>query len=77
MAQNVIDCLVPPEHLQKMTIQEERARQDGRKSRQLQDQNNKCLMLKVEVTDFVTGITRIVETQEEIVTATMESNLRR
>ena len=29
------------------------------------------------MTDFVTGITRIVETQEEIVAAAAESNLRR
>ena len=32
--------------------------------------------MKAEVTDFITGITRIVETQEEIVAAAAESNLR-
>ena len=34
-------------------------------------------MLKAEVTDSITGISRIVETQEEIVAAAAESNLRR
>ena len=33
--------------------------------------------MKAEVTDFITGITRVVETQEEIVAAAAESNLRR
>ena len=33
--------------------------------------------MKVEITNFVTGITRTVYTQEEIVVATAESNLRR
>ena len=32
--------------------------------------------MKAEVTDFITGTTRIVETQEEIVAAATESNLR-
>ena len=33
-------------------------------------------MFKPEVTDFVTGVTRIVETQENIVVAAVEVNLR-
>ena len=58
-------------------IREERARQEGRDSRQIRGQNNKYPVLKAEVTDFVTGITIIVETQEEIVAAAAKSNLRR
>ena len=34
-------------------------------------------MLKAEITNFITGITRTVYTQEEIVAAAAESNLRR
>ena len=74
-ARKVIGCKVLPEHFQKMMIQEEQARQEGWESRQLQGRNNKCLVLKPEVTDFVTGITRIIETQEEIMAAAAESNL--
>ena len=33
--------------------------------------------LEVKVTDFITGITRVVETQECIVAAATKSNLRR
>ena len=58
-----------------MMIQEERARQEERNSRQIYGPNTKCLVLKADVTDFVTGITRVVETQEEIITAAAKSNL--
>ena len=38
-------------------------------------QTIKYLVLKAEVTDFFTGITRVVETQEEIAAAAAKSNL--
>ena len=60
-----------------MMIREERARQEGRDSRQIRGGNTKSPVLKAEVTDFVTGITRVVETQEEIIAAAAESKLRR
>ena len=60
-----------------MMIREVRFRQEGRESRQIGRQNNKFPVLKVEVTNFVTGTTKVVETQEEIVAAAAESNLRR
>ena len=58
-------------------IWEERARQEGRDSRQIRRRNTKSPVLKANVTDFITSITRVVETQETIVAATTESNLRR
>ena len=60
-----------------MMIREERARQEGRDSKQIQGRNNKSPVLKAEVTNFITGTTRVVETQEEILAAAAESNLRR
>ena len=60
-----------------MMIRKERTKQEGRESRHIHGRNNKCPVLKAEVTNFVTGITRIVETQEEILAAAAESNLCR
>ena len=60
-----------------MMIREERSRQEGRDSKQIRGRNIKSPVLKDEVTDCITGISRIVETQEEIVAAAAESNLRR
>ena len=59
-------------------IQEKRTRQERHESRQISGGNNKCPFLKAEVTNFVTGITRIVEveTQEEIVATASKSNLQ-
>ena len=45
--------------------------------RQILGRNNKQPFLKVEITNFITGTTITVYTQEEIVVATVESNLRR
>ena len=39
--------------------------------------NNKQPALKVEITNVVTGVTRTVDTQEEIVATTAKSNLQR
>ena len=58
-------------------ICEERARQESRDSKQIRARNNKSPVLKAEVTDFITGTTRVVETQEETIAAAAESNLRR
>ena len=76
MARKAINCKVKPENLQKMMIQDEQAREEGRESRQLWIWNNKCLVLKAKVTDFVTDIIIIVETQEEVMAAAAESDLR-
>ena len=58
-------------------IREERSIQESVDSRQIRGRNNKQPVLKAEITDFITGITRTVYTQEEIVAAAAESNLRR
>ena len=60
-----------------MMIHKERARQEGMDSRQICGRNTKCLVLKANVTAFITGFSCIVETQDEIVAAAAESNLRR
>ena len=44
-------------------------------SEQIRGRNNKQPVLKAEITDFITGITRTVYTQEEIVVVAAESNL--
>ena len=77
MSRKAIDRKVTTEQLTKMMIREERSRQEGRDSKQIRGRNIKSPVLKAEVTDFITGTTRIVETQEEIVAAAAESNLRR
>ena len=46
-------------------------------SRQIWGRNNKQPVLKVEITNFITGITTTVYTQEEIVVAAAKSNLCR
>ena len=61
----------------KVMIREEHDIQEGIDSRQIRGRNNKQPVVKAEITDFVTGITRTVTTQEEIIAATTESNLRR
>ena len=58
-----------------MLVREERARQEGRDSRQIRGRNNKNPVLKVEVTDFIIGSKRIVDNQAEIVAAAAASNL--
>ena len=46
-------------------------------SRQIRGRNNKQPVLKVDITNFITGITIMVYTQEEIIAAATESNLQR
>ena len=77
MSRKVADRKVTTEQLTKMMIREERSRQEGRDSKQIRGRNIKSPVLKAEVTDFITGISRIVEIQEAIVGAIAESNLRR
>ena len=60
-----------------MLKREQRSIQEGRDSKQIRGRNNKQPVLKGEITNFITGITRIVYTQEEIVVAAAESNFRR
>ena len=60
-----------------MLKREQRSIQEGMESRQIRGKNNKQPVLKAEITDFITGTTTTVYTQEEIVIAAAESNLRR
>ena len=60
----------------KMLRKEQRSIQEGFESRQIRGRNNKKPILKAEMTDFITGITKTVYTQEEIVIAAVESNRR-
>ena len=57
-------------------INEERARQADIAFRQMCGKNTKCPVLKNKITDFITGISRIVETQDETIDAAAESYLR-
>ena len=61
----------------KMLKKEQRSIQEGIDSRQIRGRNNKQLVLKVEITYFITGTTTTVNTREETVVAAAESNLRR
>ena len=64
------------ENMVLMLKREQRSIQEGVESSTIEGRNNKQPVLKAEITDFVTGITRTVYTQEEIVVAATESNLR-
>ena len=61
----------------KMMIQEATAREDGLESGQIRRRNKKSLVLKALVTSHTTCITKMLEIQEEIVAAAVESNLWR
>ena len=63
------------EKMEKNRRREQQSIQEGRESKQIRGRDNKQPVLKAEITDFVTGITRTVYTQEEIVIAAAESNL--
>ena len=76
MSRKAADRKVTTEQLTKIMIREEQSRQEGRDSKQIRGRNTKSPVLKAEVMDFITSTTRIVETQEEIVAAAAESNLR-
>ena len=58
-----------------MLKREQRSIQEGKESKQIQGRNSTQLVPKAEITDFITGITRTVYTQEEIVVAAAKSNL--
>ena len=60
-----------------MLNKEQRSVQEGLESQQIRGRNNKQPMLKAEGTDFITGITKTVYTQEEIAIAATKSNLQR
>ena len=65
------------EDMVKMLRKEQRTIQEGYNLRQIRGRNNKQPVLKGEVTDFITGITKTVYTQEEIVIAAAEFSRRR
>ena len=65
------------ETMLKLIIYEERSIQKGVDSQQIWGSNNKQSVLKIEITDFITGINRPMYTQKEIVAVAAESNLRR
>ena len=55
IARKAQDRDVSKENMVKMMIKEERAIQEGIDSRQIRGRNNKQLVLKAEITDFITG----------------------
>ena len=65
------------EDMVKMLQKEQRSIQEDFDSQQIRERNNRQPVLKAEVTDFITGSTKTVYTQEEIVIAATESNQRR
>ena len=76
IARKAHDRNVTTENMVKMLKREQRSIQDGLDSRQIRGRNNKQPVRKAEITNFITGITTTVYTQEEIVVAAVESNLR-
>ena len=62
------------EAMVKMLRKEQRSIQEGLESRQIRGRNNKQPVLKAEVTDFITGITKTVYTQYEVIIDAAESN---
>ena len=60
----------------KILKKEQRSIQEGLESRQIRGRSNKQPVLKVEVTNFIDGITKTVYTQEEIVIAAAKYKLR-
>ena len=60
-----------------MMVREQRSIQEGKDLCQIRGRNNKQPVLKAEITDFINGTIKTVYTQEEIVSAAAESNLRR
>ena len=65
------------ETMLKMMICEECSIEEGVGSRQIGGKNNKKPVLKAEIINFITGITRTVYTQEDIVAAAAESSIQR
>ena len=70
--QGKIDILVQDrnstaEQMENMLKREQRSIQERRDSKQMRGRNNKQPVIKVEITDFITGTIRTVYTQEEIV----------
>ena len=77
IARKAHDSNVTTETMKKMMVREQRSIQEGKYSRQIRGRNNKQPVLKAKITDFISGTIKTVYTQEEIVSATAESNLRR
>ena len=61
----------------KILKKEQLSIQEGLESRQIKGRNDKQPVLKAEGTEFITGFTMTVYTQEEIFIAAAESNLQR
>ena len=62
--------------MENMLKREQQSIQEGRDSKQIHGRNNKQPVIKVEMTNFITGTIRTMYTQEEIVVAAAETNLR-
>ena len=77
IARKAHDKRISSEDMVKMLQKEQRSIQESYDSQQIRGRNNKQPVLKAEVTDFITGITKTIYTQEEIVIAAAESNRRR
>ena len=77
IARKARDKKMSSEDMVKMLRKEQRSIQEGFDSQQIRGRNNRQPVLKAEVTDFITGSTKTVYTQEKIVIAAAESNRRR
>ena len=75
IARKAHDKKMSSEDMVKMLRKEQRSIQEGVDLRQIRGTNNKQPVLKAEVTDFTTGITKTVYTQEEIVIADADNLL--
>ena len=71
------DCNVLTENMAEMMMHKNRFIQEGIISKQIWGRNNKKLVLKAEITGIITGITRTITIQEEVVATATKSDLRR
>ena len=76
IARKAHDMKMTSEDIVRMLQKEQRSIQEGFELRQVRGRNNKRPVLKAEVTDFITGITKTVYTQDKIVITAAESNQR-
>ena len=74
IARKAHDKRISSEDMVKMLQKEQRSIQESYDSQQIRGRNNKQPVLKAEVTDFITGITKSVYTQEEIVIVKFQGN---
>lgn len=64
IARKVHDLNVSSENMMKMMLYEELSIQKGQDLKQIRGRNNKHPVLKAEITNFVTGVIRTIDTQK-------------